>query len=230
MLPNKPYNGLSGNDLTELVSNIYEDTIRWKKNMFQLPSGKCGKEYIKIVTQWLEFFNKDTTFQGLALKVIMILPNLMLQKPSATSKSKEHSETLQQRIEMWNKGNIQEIWKDGLVIQKKLTSKPQKAPEDVTRIFSRLMFEGKVGAALKFLDENSSNSVLKSTEQVIHKLRTLHPEASEILAESLMQGPLQEVSSAHFNNIKEQSILKAASHTHGSGEKDSDSSDRPDHP
>ena len=50
MLPNKPYNGLSGNDLMELVSNIYEDTIRWKKNMFQLPSGKCGKEYIKIVT------------------------------------------------------------------------------------------------------------------------------------------------------------------------------------
>ena len=58
MLPNKPYNGLSGNDLTELVSNIYEETIRWKKNMFQLPSGKCGKEYIKILTQWLEFLQQ----------------------------------------------------------------------------------------------------------------------------------------------------------------------------
>ena len=141
----------------------------------------------------------------------------MLQKPSATSKCKEHTQTLQQRIEMWNNGKIHEIWKDGQVLQKKLTSKPQRAPEDVTRIFSRLMFEGKVGAALKFLDENSSNSILKPTEQVVRKLQSLHPEAAEILPESLMQGPLQQVSSAHFSIINEQSILKAATHTHGSG-------------
>ena len=94
----------------------------------------------------------------------------MLQKPSATIKSKDHTKLLEQRrrIEMWNDGKFLELWKDGLVIQKKLTSKPQRAPEDITRIFSRLMFEGKVGAALKFLD--SLNSIHKPTEQVISKL------------------------------------------------------------
>ena len=79
------------------------------------------------------------------------------------------------------------------------------------------MFEGKVGAALKFLDSNSSNSVHKPTEQVITKLLALHPQAAEIQAESLMQGPLQPISPAHFNSINEQTILKAAKYTHGSG-------------
>ena len=118
---------------------------------------------------------------------------------------------------MWNEGKFLELWKDGLVIQKKLTSKPQRAPEDITRIFSKLMFEGKVGAALKFLESNSSNSIHKPTEQVITKLLALHPEAAEIQPESLMQGPLQPISMAHFNCINEQSILKAAKYTHGSG-------------
>ena len=116
------------------------------------------------------------------MKVIMIIPNLMLQKPSATSKSKEHTKSLEQSIEKWNSGKLNELLKEGLVIQKKLMSKPQRAPEDITRIFSRLMFEGKVGAALKFLESNSSNTVHKPkpTEQVVKKLLGLHPQAAEI--------------------------------------------------
>ena len=81
------------------------------------------------------------------------------------------------------------------------------------------MFEGKVGAALKFLESNSSNTVHKPkpTEQVVKKLLGLHPQAAEIHPESLMQGPLQPISPAHFNDINEQTILKAAKFTHGSG-------------
>jgi hypothetical protein len=80
------------------------------------------------------------------------------------------------------------------------------------------MLEGKVGAALKFLDDNTSNSVHKSTPQVVEKLRSLHPAAAEISPNSLMQGPLHEhVSPAHFECITEETILKAATHTHGSG-------------
>jgi hypothetical protein len=79
------------------------------------------------------------------------------------------------------------------------------------------MFEGKVGAALKFLDENSNNAVLKSTIEVIDKLKTMHPEPETILPHALISGPVAEVSTAHFYDITEQQILKAASHTKGAG-------------
>ena len=79
------------------------------------------------------------------------------------------------------------------------------------------MFEGKVGPAMKILDENTENGVLRSTPEVIEKLRLLHPEQSEIQADTLYQGPLPVTSTAHFNSITEQEILKAAQQTKGSG-------------
>ena len=70
---------------------------------------------------------------------------------------------------------------------------------------------------MKFLDEHAANSVLKPTAEVVEKLLTLHPTAAEVLPESLYEGPLKRVSPAYFNSITEQTILKAATQTHGSG-------------
>ena len=216
-VPNKPYNCVSGLDFAENISKIYDSIITWKKNLFQVPSGQCGKDYIKLMSKWLQFYNEGTTFEGIALKVVMTLPNLMLQKPSATSKAKDHTKSLQQRLQMWNEGRFLDLWKDGQILQKKLIAKPQKSPADITRIFTNLIFEAKVGSALRFLDENASNAVMKPTKEVVEKLLSLHPEAAEILPDSLFQGPRQPVSPAHFDSITEQTILKAAKQTHGSG-------------
>jgi hypothetical protein len=148
----------------------------------------------------------------------MILPSLLLQKPSAKSKAKEHSELLEKRIALWEEGKLQEIWKEGSTIQNKLNkTNNKKTGLDITRIFSKLMFEGKVGAALKFLDEHAENSVLTSTPEVIQKLQSLHPAAEDILPNTLFQGPLNEVNPATFYSIDEDEILKAAKSTNGSG-------------
>ena len=48
--PNKAYNGIGGTELVEIVSIIYNDMVRWKKNLFQVPSGKGGKEFIKLLS------------------------------------------------------------------------------------------------------------------------------------------------------------------------------------
>ena len=66
---------------------------------------------------------------------------------------------------------------------------------------SKLMFEGKVGAALKFLDEQAENSVLSSTPEVIQKLQSLHPASEDILPNTLFQGPLNEINPAIFYSI-----------------------------
>ena len=79
------------------------------------------------------------------------------------------------------------------------------------------MFEGKVGAALKFLDKQAENSVLSPTTKVIQKLQSLHPAAEDILPNTLYQGPLQEINPATFYSIDTEKVLKAAKATNGSG-------------
>ena len=148
---------------------MYNAAMKWRKNLFMVPTGHCGKEFVKLNTEWLSQLNDRTPFQGIAMKVLMLLPNLLLQKPSAKRKAKEHNTMLTNRLKLWNEGKLDEIWKEGLTIQKKLSSS-QKKPrtnEDISRVFSKLMMEGKVGAALKFLEEQSENAVLKPTEEII---------------------------------------------------------------
>ena len=101
--------------------------------------------------------------------------------------------------------------------RKKLEPGKKRTEGDVTRISSKLVFEGKIGAALKFLDKNVEHGVLESNEAVINKLKDLHPTPLEILPNTLLQGPIEEIYPAIFHCINEQNILKAANQVKGSG-------------
>ena len=81
----------------------------------------------------------------------MILPVILLPKPSATSKAKDHSDALLRRIDLFNDGNIERLVAECKDIQYRL--KPRKRQEDISRIFSKLMMEGKIHVALRFLSE-----------------------------------------------------------------------------
>ena len=180
------YNNIDKATFIQNIHEIFEATLTWKKNLFLVPTGKSGKEFIKLKTQWLQKFNNGSPFQHHAMKVFHILPNILLQKPSATSKARDHSNALETRLQMWSEGRIMELFKDNRVIQQKLSNRPKRSSHDINRIFTKLMFEGKVGSALKFIDENAENSVLQPTPEVIEKLKELHPEQSPIHSETLM--------------------------------------------
>ena len=106
---------------------------------------------------------------------------------------------LTERLAMWKEGKIELLWKDNCIIQKKLLNSPKRPASDISRVVTKLMFEGKVGAAMKFLDKTAENGVLQPTPQVIAKLQKLHPEQADILPDTLYQGPLpNEAYNAHF--------------------------------
>ena len=101
-VPSTVYNNLPPNEFAAIIYQIYEEMVCWRKNLFFLPSGKVGKAFIKLTTDWLNKFNSGSSFQGIAMKVVMVLPNLLLQKPHSSSKSKEHSKILDERLNEWN--------------------------------------------------------------------------------------------------------------------------------
>ena len=52
----------------------------------------------------------------------MIIPNLLLQKPSKTSKSKERQLSLERRLDAWKNGEFEKLVFEGKTIQKLLKS------------------------------------------------------------------------------------------------------------
>ena len=169
-IPTQDYNNVSGAEFAASINAIYEEIITWRKNLFLLPSGQHGRRMIKLLSEWLALYNNDTSFQGIALKVFMVLPALMLQKPSAKSKARDHTKALSHRLDLWQEGNLLDLLREGKIIQGKLASTKRRTTEDVTRIFSKLMLLGKVSDALKYLDESSQNGVLPPTKEVVDLL------------------------------------------------------------
>ena len=167
---------------------------------------------------WLEHFNKGTVFEGIALKVYMILPSLLLQKPSRNSKASDHQLKLMERLKLWKEGKVSDILEEGRNIQRLLKSARPRQPEDTARIFANLMLQGKVSSALKFLTEDhDKGGILPLTETVLGDLKEKHPEAGKIHPNTLLRGPIKNTPARYFDSIDEQMIQQAAMQTRGAG-------------
>ena len=59
-----------------------------------LPTGRAGKDVIDEITRLLNAWILDSSMKHITFKVIMVMPSLILQKPSRNSKAKDHSEAL----------------------------------------------------------------------------------------------------------------------------------------
>ena len=200
---------LSYANFIEEVTAIYNETVHFRKNIFNIPTGKAGKAYVTELTYWLNQFNtSDSKLNSISLKTFMVLPSLILQKPSSRSKTKEHSECILRRLEMWRNGDLNMLMREVNTIQRKLvTSQKKRSFEDTSRIFAKLVMEGKLSAALKFLDKESSSGVLILSDVVKNELLKKHPDSAPITENALLFGPIDFIPSYIFNSIDEQSIL-----------------------
>ena len=94
----KMWGNISHQRFCEEINNIYNEVVHFLRNVFNLPSGRAGKHFTEELTFWLKQFNSNSDLNSIALKAFMVLPSVILQKPSATSKSKEHSVAIEWRL------------------------------------------------------------------------------------------------------------------------------------
>ena len=102
---------------------------------------------------------------GIAMRMFMILPTLLLQKPSAKSKAKDHSVALGRRLAAWKRGEIDELIREVRIIQGRFKdSRRPKRQDDLAKTFAKLVMEGKVSSAMKLLDKEHNVGVLNLNE------------------------------------------------------------------
>ena len=206
----------SPENVVKSLNVAYEEVVFWKKNMFKLPSGASGKSFLREMTRLIEnWTGMSDEMSAIALKALMVMPALLLQKPSRKSSAKQHKEYLTRRLDLWSEGNFEELLKEGRYIQHKMQQKFAKDEENAAKMFTRFMLLGKVNAALRLLDKQEALGVAKLDGNTIKKLRELHPEAVPAKAETLQEGEIPYFDPVIFTNIDEDAIAKAAIRTRG---------------
>ena len=58
---------LKGTDITAAVNHAYSVVVRWKKNLFRVPSGKAGQEFIDEVVKTLNLYISGSHFESVGL-------------------------------------------------------------------------------------------------------------------------------------------------------------------
>ena len=154
----------------------------------------------------------------------MILPALLLQKPHARSRTKEHTKHLERCLNLWKDGDLVSLLDEGQAIQSRLAREynGQSSPSDqLTRKFTKLMMEGKVRAALRLIADNNTGQPLHLNSQIdfqthSERVRDIllkqHPPKQPLREEALVN-PNIPVSESHpiiFERIDGQLIRSTA--------------------
>jgi hypothetical protein len=121
--PHFVWGELDGETFAHSVDCCYAEIVHWRRNLFKIPSGKSGKSFVRELTRLFRAFGDNSALECVALKAAMVLPALLLQKPHARSKAKDHSTHLERRLKLWEKGDIDTLVIEGRTIQRKLEKK-----------------------------------------------------------------------------------------------------------
>ena len=106
------------------------------------------EKYISGLCDFEQSPNK-TAWDRLAFLAVDVFVPLMLQKPSARSKPREHNKYLATRVQKWDRGEISSILKEGKEIKKKIKKAFARNEQLNDRFFLKNMFLGKNDLAAK---------------------------------------------------------------------------------
>ena len=129
---------------TSSIINAYDEIISWKNNVFLLPYGKIGREFIDQLSMHINQWNNKSDKQHIALKAFFVLLAVGLQKPGPKSKAKDHKEFFKKRLASWKSGEIDKLLHEGRVIQSRIGKGRKSEPQNKAKIFAKLVMEGQI--------------------------------------------------------------------------------------
>ena len=90
---------LKGLEIAETVNTAYAQIVKWRRNLFQVPTRIVGQLFIEEMTKTVSLFTSSSALEEVALTMVMVMPPLLLQKPSRKSKTKEDVTYLEKRLQ-----------------------------------------------------------------------------------------------------------------------------------
>ena len=205
-------------EINELTDKIYNHIISFKhRNMFELPQNNTTDHFMKEMTKLLSHYNSDSSIKKQALKLLMILPCLLLQKVHSKAKTRENNNALRRRLDLWKQGKLEDLLSEAMAIQERLSdAHPQNGRAfDKARLFRQKMENGHIRPAARLLEKRESTEILPSTKETLEKIKEKYPPPSTATKEALLDGERKHPHPVIFSAITGDMVRKAAIETKG---------------
>ena len=100
---------LTGTEFGQAIHAAYQECVHWRRNVFLVPSGSVGKQFVKELTRLFDAYSQRSALESVALEAIGVACILLLPKPHTTSKCQDHVSALNRRMKAWQEGDIDEL-------------------------------------------------------------------------------------------------------------------------
>ena len=157
------------------IAKAYDEIVHWRKKFFMIPCNAVGKAFVNKLATQLQSFVYSGGKDLVALYNFMVLPTLLLQKPTRDNCGyKEATEHLRRRLDLWDKQDLPSLLDEGRCLQKHALKRRPGGQfleeKDRVREFGLSMASGQVHRALHTLTEEtngtSSSGVLQMEERI----------------------------------------------------------------
>ena len=144
--------------------------------LFLLPTAAVGKQFVEEMTRLVNCWTNKSDLETIALKALMIVPGLLLQKTSLNSKSKENSETLKRRLSLWKNGQLDQLVFEEKTIQYRLQNNDRATANknEEALNFTRLIEQGNVNNTTKILEKANKVGILPLSNETFEILQRKH--------------------------------------------------------
>ena len=213
-------------DFKQSLDATFSEAVHWRPNLFKLPYGNIGKVFVSELARLFKAFAAGSALESVALKAALVMPILLLQKPSQKAKTRDLITCLERRMKIWHDGDLNELTLEGRAIQHRLPqSKPNENGKRLARSFAQLMFHGKTKAALRLLTDKSTgyplqlDDLIESGNSPPKKVRDIlsdkHPGGLPADPDSIVSDEPPPVHPVIFDSLDASCIRSAALHTDG---------------
>ena len=71
--PDFSWGWLSGHDFVHAVTAAYAEAVHWRRNIFSVPSGKAGKDFVQELSRLFRSYAERSSMECIALKATIRL-------------------------------------------------------------------------------------------------------------------------------------------------------------
>ena len=202
--------------LARKFSLLYREVISWRRNLFLLPWGREGADFVQLLADLISRFVNEPAHRPYIWQAVVVAGHVLLQSPFSGSRAAENACTLGARLTIWHSGQLDLLVDECRCIQQHLPAREQRSegkPFSDTQ-FARLVYNGKVGAATRYLTKGPS-AVLGAQQvvgdrTVLEVLREKHPPATTPTIEVLLNKEPHKPHAVLFQAITPAKIKKVA--------------------
>ena len=217
------------------MSTLLDMVAQWTKKFFVIPNNSVGKAFIDELASQLQAYVDSAGMNADALNNFIVLPSLILQRPTAGCGYKETTQHMRRRLALWADRNLSELLKEGQSLQKQFRTRTPgghfRGEKDRAQKFGNCMSAGRIPEALRMLtegqpEEDTRSGVLHISEMITLKdgsvvsvreqLREKHPPAQRASPEVLIDGSAPAADTIRFEALTSSFMQRVALQSKGS--------------